>query len=120
MINQELANELGVPEPIKTAINELHEQRDTIFESVEKMIKTGYKKEKHPEIFRELYEEWMELERELQKLWGFEQDDNKIKFWNFPACSCPTMDNDDAYPTGYYTMSGGCMIHKPSIHTTLG
>jgi hypothetical protein len=111
VINKELADELGVPKPNQVAINEIHDTRRDIFNSVEKMMKTGYKKEAHPTIFKELYDEWMQLERDLQFLWGFDLDDNKIKFWNFPACSCPTMDNNDAYPYGYYTISGDCIIH---------
>lgn len=116
MINEELADELGVPQAKRVAINEIHERRVNIFDSVRKMMMTGYKKEAHPQIFREMYDEWLELERDLQKLWGFEQDDSKIKFWNFPACSCPSMDNDDAYPYGFYSVSGGCMIHGNEVN----
>jgi hypothetical protein len=115
VFSKELADELGVPKPNQIAINEIHDTRRDIFNSVEKMMKTGYKKEAHPTIFKELYDEWMELERDLQLLWGFGLDDNKIKFWNFPACSCPAMDNNNAYPYGYYAMSGGCMIHGSAV-----
>ena len=51
------------------------------------------------------------LEFSLQKAWGFSQDIKYHKFWDRPRCTCPKMDNDDAYPYGYYVISESCPLH---------
>ena len=47
----------------------------------------------------------------LQDAWKFERNINYHKFWEAPHCTCPKMDNDDAYPTGYYVRHLGCPVH---------
>ena len=64
-----------------------------------------------PPICDALLEKWTENEYKLQDLWGFDRDSRYHKFWEIPSCQCPKMDNDDAYPTGYYTISGACKLH---------
>lgn len=39
-----------------------------------------------------------EIEFELQDLWGFPLDANYHRFWEYPKCTCPKMDNADWYP----------------------
>lgn len=51
------------------------------------------------------------LEFLLQDAWGFPKDINYHRFWRFPGCTCPKMDNADAYPTGYYIYDEECPIH---------
>lgn len=58
--------------------------------------------------YREL---WEQTEFLLQELWGFPKDSKYHKFWEMSGCTCPKMDNDDAYPTGYYTRDGSCPLH---------
>lgn len=55
-----------------------------------------------------------ECEFELQELWGFSKDARFHKFWELPKCTCPKIDNADAYPTGYYIYSDNCPIHGNS------
>jgi len=52
------------------------------------------------------------IEYELQRNWNFPLNKNFHKFWNIPGCSCPKMDNEDAFPTGYYVHSDSCLIHS--------
>lgn len=52
-----------------------------------------------------------EIEFKLQDAWGFPRNENFHRFWLLPKCTCPHMDNEDAYPTGYYVTSGNCPIH---------
>lgn len=54
---------------------------------------------------------YTELEFKLQKLWGFPLDSKFHRFWDRPKCQCPKMDNDDAYPSGYYVIAGNCPLH---------
>ena len=50
-------------------------------------------------------------ENQLQELWGFSKDAKFHRFWQTPKCTCPKMDNEDAYPTGYYNISADCPLH---------
>jgi len=60
---------------------------------------------------RNLGETLRRLEFALQRLWGFPEDKNYHRWWYHSKCSCPKMDNDDAYPTGYSYISGDCPLH---------
>jgi hypothetical protein len=58
------------------------------------------------------YARWItDIEFTLQELWNFEKNINFHKFWETPKCRCAKMDNDDNYPYGYYSISGGCPLH---------
>lgn len=52
-----------------------------------------------------------QIEFLLQDAWKFKRDANFHRFWEVPHCSCPKMDNEDAYPSGYYVRSMTCPIH---------
>ncbi len=108
MINKELADKQGLSPSTRAEIERLHSSRAETFSLATRSKDLG--------VLKRAYDAWMKQERELQRLWGFEQNDNYIKFWEFPACSCPSMDNNDAYPTGFYTMSGGCVIHGDIVN----
>lgn len=84
------------------SINCLHKVREYIEKTaLQSDIKTA----------KILYPLWIENERTLQQLWQFKVDDKYIKTWWYPKCTCPKMDNDDAYPTGYYYVNTSCPIH---------
>lgn len=44
---------------------------------------------------------WAENQYALQRAWGFPEDPNYHRAWWIKGCTCPKMDNDDNYPTGY-------------------
>lgn len=52
-----------------------------------------------------------QIEFLLQDAWKFERNINYHKFWEAPHCTCPKMDNDDAWPSGYYVRNFGCPVH---------
>lgn len=54
---------------------------------------------------------WMTNQGYLQLYWGFERDERFIRFWEVPGCTYPAIDNSEAWPTGYYSISGACPIH---------
>ena len=59
-----------------------------------------------------MYEdEWTANEFDLQDLWGFTPDPNYHMFWTMEGCTCPKMDNRDAWGTPYHVYSGSCPIH---------
>jgi hypothetical protein len=59
-----------------------------------------------------MYEdEWTANEFDLQDLWGFTPDKNYHMFWTMEGCTCPKMDNRDAWGTPYHVYNGSCPIH---------
>ena len=68
-----------------------------------------------PKELRRLAVQVHEVEFKLQDLWKFERNKNFHKFWEYPKCTCPTLDNYDRYPYGYYVHSGECLIHGKHI-----
>ena len=50
-------------------------------------------------------------EFDIQKLWGFDKDKSKIKFWTLPGCTCSAMDNEDRYGTNNAIYTSTCLIH---------
>ena len=110
MINKKLAEDRGISESDQMIIESLHEEREDLFDKslASKMTQ---------DVQLDIFSDWLDVERSLQLLWGFDEEDRFIKFWKFPTCSCPSMDNEDAYPTGYYYVNGDCIIHGDEVST---
>lgn len=60
---------------------------------------------------KQLHEQFIQNEYSLQSLWGFDPNSNFHRWWDFPHCSCPTLDNEDLYGTKYDIHVQGCIIH---------
>lgn len=58
-----------------------------------------------------LAEEIENIEFQLQKNWGFEQNRNFHYWWLVPKCTCPDHDNIDRYGTPYRVISQDCPVH---------
>lgn len=68
--------------------------------------------EKHLKRIRKLAAQHREAEFRLQEAWNFKRDERFHKYWyTFPHCSCPKMDNQDAFGTDRYIINGSCPIH---------
>lgn len=102
----------------------LVEKQELCYEDVEKIKKLHifkyliFKKMLEcPEEDLALYNEYVvACEYALQRAWKFPEDENYHRFWNTPRCLCGNvMDNEDAYPTGYYTHTVGCPVHDPKM-----
>jgi hypothetical protein len=117
MINTKLAKDRALTEDVIKQIKKLHIKRETLHAKIRKLVHTSSLG--LPVLFKDSirmkYKKAYGIERKLQKLWGFKQDDKFIKFWNIPGCSCPTMDNDDRYPFGHYVYSCECIIHSCKV-----
>ena len=52
-------------------------------------------------------------EFELQDLWGFSRDSSMHRWFEFPGCECPKMDNEErmGVPQAGRIISGCCPIH---------
>lgn len=84
-------------------IKALHETKLAIHDEI---LKTDDK-----ELLKQYVSDLTMLEFELQKQWGFKEDENFHRFWNTPKCKCPVMDNEDNYPIGIYYRSRACPLH---------
>lgn len=51
------------------------------------------------------------LETEQQKLWNFPVDPNHHRWFDFPGCTCPKLDNADRLGTDYKIHNVECPIH---------
>ena len=63
-------------------------------------------------VLKDLVNEITMCEFRLQELWKFSKDARFHRFWETPKCLCPKIDNNDNYPTGYYSVSSGCPLHS--------
>jgi len=61
-------------------------------------------------LIKSLASDLTEIEFELQELWGFSKDKMFHRFWEYPKCTCPRLDNIDAYPHMRY-ISISCPLH---------
>lgn len=66
---------------------------------------------KDQEYLRRLWALGDGIEYYQQGLWGFPLDPNYHFFWRFPHCSCPRLDNEDRWGTGYHVVSTDCILH---------
>jgi hypothetical protein len=85
------------------ALKDMHTLKLVIYLDIEQ--------ETDPKRLKQLDLDLQEIEFELQDLWGFPRDARYHKFWLRPKCTCPKLDNEDAYPTGFYTTNQECPIH---------
>ena len=63
---------------------------------------------------RMLAAEFDKLETEQQLLWNFEPDPNFHRFFDFPGCTCPKLDNAERLGTPYLIINATCPIHGNS------
>lgn len=103
MINKELAKARGLSEETINKIQSIQDLQDKCLEESKELT------DKYEIIWS--FQTWIGLSRHLQDLWGFERNEDYIRFWEHPHCSCPCIDNEDNYPTGYYYKSNKCIIH---------
>ena len=59
-----------------------------------------------------LYLRWKKTKKDLQKLWGFEWNEDYIDFWDFPKCECIKWWNERKYAIGRYRYSPKCPVHR--------
>jgi len=88
-------------------IKGLHKAKLQLYQELYEMDEDNLDSERCKEIAGEI----TELEFQLQDAWKFPRDSNFHKFWETPRCICPTMDNNDAWPVGYYVIVATCPIH---------
>jgi|ERR1035437_181101 hypothetical protein len=102
-LNRNLAERQKVTDEQLEALKLSHQLRWMLFETA--------KKTKEPLKLKMLAALYNVLETEQQKLWNFPLDPNFHRFFDFPGCLCPRMDNIDALGTAYRVHVENCPIH---------
>jgi hypothetical protein len=108
MINLKLAEKQKLSQETIKNIEKLHEEVQLILNA---MKVTDDKNQ-----LQQLSDDWHNLQFKLQKLWGFKEDINYHPWWELPKCTCPKLDNNDAWPTGFYCKIQDCPIHGFDIN----
>ena len=106
-LNQNLVARNNVSYEAQLQLCELYDELDALLETskLEGLTRADY------DIISERV---TELEFELQRLWGFPQDEEFHKYWlSVGSCSCPNMDNMDRLGYGRI-INLGCPVHGTS------
>jgi len=61
--------------------------------------------------YKEMHRDLHEWEYALQQAFGFPQDTNFHRYWDWPGCSCPVFDNMDRWGTDQKVVSPNCVVH---------
>jgi hypothetical protein len=85
------------------ALKDIHILKQVIYIDLEQ--------ETNPKRLKELSLDLQELEFHLQDLWGFSRDARYHRFWEYPKCTCPKLDNEDRYATGFVIVNSDCPLH---------
>lgn len=102
-LNEGLIRKQGLNEESIDKLLVLHKRKLEIYQFIETI--------EDEEALRVFAKHITDLEFNLQETWGFPKNAKFHRFWETPKCTCPKMDNEDAYPTGYYVISGDCPLH---------
>lgn len=62
-------------------------------------------------MLKEYAKDLQALEFCIQGLFNFDEDARFHRFWEVPKCSCPKMDNADAWGTDYSIVDKNCVLH---------
>jgi len=55
---------------------------------------------------------WWNVERQIQDKMKYQKNDNFIKFWLVPKCTCPKEVNNLKFPLGNYVIDKNCIVHS--------
>lgn len=102
MMNMRLADQRKLSIQVQGAIQALQTARGNIEQEIH---------DRNIESYDSLLKAWTDINFALQSLWGFRRDQRYHKFWTVPRCTCPQLDNEDSYPTGYYIFNSECPLH---------
>lgn len=120
-LNASLAARQGVTDAELEALKTSHQLR-WLIHSAAKVIAAEPQTEARDLKLKMLAQTSSALETEQQVLWHFSTDENFKRFFDFPGCACPRMDNEDRLGTPYKIYSLDCPIHKnlhkwaPQLH----
>lgn len=122
-INPRLIESRGISDKTLSEISNLHLRRHIIFENARRYwkdfenVQADHMKEILLDAIKELVILFEENEFALQELWGFPKDASMHRWFSFPGCECPILDNEErmGVPSAGRIISGSCLIHNGGI-----
>lgn len=102
-LNKRLAEKQGVSSEELQALIQTHVVKHHLFNTA--------RSTKNPDILKKLAEAFELLEFEQQKLWHFPQDYKFHRWFDFPGCECPKIDNQENIGFDRKIYVGSCPIH---------
>jgi len=107
IINPVMAKDKGLDDTHIQAINTSHQIKHFLFDLARKS-----ENETEIEMLASLVES---LEFLQQKIWGFVPDRSHHRFFDFPGCTCPKIDNEDRLGGGERVYNPECPVHKNAL-----
>ena len=105
-LNQNLVARNNVSHQAQMRLCELYDELEALIEEGDASLSV--------EVNREIADKIEQLELNLQRLWGFPQDEEFHRYWlNIGSCSCPKMDNMDRLGYGRI-INLDCPVHGTS------
>jgi hypothetical protein len=108
VVHPGLAQRLNVSVENVREIARLHVTRYEICTAAEALNPTSAEDNINIRI---LHANFVDNEFKLQELWGFDRNANFHRFWEFPHCTCPNMDNNDRLGSSYHVIDMSCPVH---------
>jgi len=110
VLNQRLVKKQGLTEDDVRKVMELHEFREGVFNSMEKLDPLKRSDVENLRVWAAIVEE---TEFKLQDAWKFTRNRNMHSWWyRVPHCTCPKLDNEDNMGLPYRTINASCPIHS--------
>lgn len=106
-LNEHLVNKQGLNSEDVAALKATHRLRHALFDIAR--LTTSVEGLKALAAFFDA------LEAEQQSLWKFDVNKDFRRFFDFPGCVCPKLDNIDRLGTPYHVISVDCPIHGGSV-----
>ena len=104
-LNSNLIKSQNIDDERLEQLKKMHIAKYLFFEFVKRIPNEQTK------LIKECAKVWEQMEFDLQKLWGFEEDNKFHRFWDFPKCSCPVMDNEDRIGVSERVYLSSCLVH---------
>lgn len=112
-LNDRLAIRQGITDEQLEALKVTHQLKHMLFEAAKKYLE-------RPTTLRMLAASFDSLETEQQKLWNFNPDPSFHRFFDFPGCTCPKIDNAERLGIPQKIHSLSCSIHNDHDRPRLG
>lgn len=113
-LNSALLQRQQVTAEQHTALLLSHQLKHVLFAGAKDVL-TEPKTEGRSIKLRLLAKMFSTLETEQQRLWNFPLDTSYHRFFDFPGCSCPKLDNAERLGSGFVIRATDCEIHGGEI-----
>lgn len=104
-INKQLIIKQNIDDNTLECIKQMHIMKYLIFKRAKELDNSDVLR------IKELYNTYCIIDTELQRLWGFEENNRYHRFWVFPKCSCPKMDNEERLGSDQFVFTSSCIVH---------